>query len=127
MTRACIAAAITASLFVGAQTMGESVRAQQSACLHGQEETAVQRDRRVQALRVARQINTLENAARGQTRPYQALSALPNVSAAPEGFTVHFATDGSSYAFSVKDTLDRCAFAYFSDETGVIYTGQPLQ
>jgi hypothetical protein len=67
------------------------------------------------------------NAVLGQARQYQVLNALPNLSAPPQGFAVHFATDGSSYAFSVKDTLDPCAFAYFSDETGVIYTGQALQ
>jgi hypothetical protein len=127
MTRACVAAVITASMFVVALTMCGSISAQQPACLHGQDEPAAQRDRRVQALRITRQINTLENAGRGQARQYQALNALPNVSAPPQGFAVHFATDGSSYAFSVKDTLDPCAFAYFSDETGVIYTGQALQ
>ena len=47
--------------------------------------------------------------------------------ATPAGFDVHFVIDGATYAFSVKDILDPCAFAYFSDEAGVIYTGQPLQ
>jgi hypothetical protein len=127
MTRACVAALITASMFVGAPTMRGSISAQQAACLHGQDEAAAQRDRRVQALRLTRQINTLENAMLGQALQYQPLNAVPNVGAPPQGFAVHFATDGSSYAFSVKDTLDPCAFAYFSDETGVIYTGQALQ
>jgi hypothetical protein len=114
-------------MFVGAPTMRGSISAQQAACLHGQDEAAAQRDRRVQALRLTRQINTLENAMLGQALQYHPLNALANVSAPPQGFAVHFATDGSSYAFSVKDMLDPCAFAYFSDETGVIYTGQALQ
>ena len=103
------------------------MRAQQPACLHGQDEAAAQRDRRQQALRLARQINTLENATRNQVRQFQPLSALANVSAPPQGFAVHFATDGATYAFSVKDTLDPCSFAYFSDESGLIYAGQALQ
>lgn len=127
MTRARIAAVITALVLIGVLTTPYPISAQQPACLHGQDEAAAQRDRRLQALRLTRQINTLENAMHGQARQYQAPSALPNVSAPPQGFAVHFATDGTSYAFSVKDTLDPCTFAYFSDESGLIYTGQALQ
>ena len=99
---------------------------QQPACLHGQDETPAQRDRRQQALRTARQINTYEVNGRGQAGRFQPLTAFPNI-VTPPGFAVHFATDGTTYAFSVKDTLDPCAFAYFSDETGVIYTGEPIR
>jgi hypothetical protein len=50
------------------------------------------------------------------------------MAAIPEGFAVHLATDGSTgYVFSVKDTLDPCRFALFSDQAGLIYTGEPLQ
>jgi len=60
-------------------------------------------------------------------RQFQPVAALANVSAPPQGFTVHFTSDGATYAFSVRDTLDPCWLAYFSDESGVIYTGQALQ
>ena len=122
-----IAAVLTALTLAGVVTTISSMTAQQPACLHGQDEAAAQRDRRQQALRLTRQINTLENVWWNQARQYQAVTALANVSAPPQGFAVHFATDGATYAFSVKDTLDPCAFAYFSDETGSIYAGQALQ
>jgi len=103
-----------------------ATNAQQPECLHGQDETATQRDRRQQALRTARQINTYEVNGRDQAGRFRPLAAFPNI-VTPPGFAVHFATDGATYAFSVKDTLDPCAFAYFSDEAGVIYTGQPIR
>jgi hypothetical protein len=31
------------------------------------------------------------------------------------------------YVFAIKDTTDPCGFAYFSDDSGLIYTAQPLQ
>ncbi len=100
--------------------------AQQPACLHGEDEPAAQRDRRLQALRVARQINTLEANGRNQAGGFQPLAALPGVTS-PQGFTIHFAGDAATYAFSVKDGTDPCAFAYFSDDSGLIYMGQALR
>jgi hypothetical protein len=85
--------------------------AQQPACLHGQDEAAAQRDRRQQALRLTRQINTLENVARNQARQYQPVTALPNVTAPPQGFAVHFATDGATYASRWRRTPRPVRFA----------------
>ena len=127
MKKIVVAVVATVLIVTAAFWTGRTVVAQQPACLHGQDEAAAQRDRRQQALRLTRQINTLENVARNRARQYQPVTALPNVSAPPQGFAVHFATDGAPYAFSVKDTLDPCSFAYFSDEAGLIYTGQPIQ
>ena len=45
----------------------------------------------------------------------------------PDGFHLQLTTDGSSYAFSVKDTLDPCLFAYFSDQSGIILVGRVIQ
>ena len=45
----------------------------------------------------------------------------------PEGFTVHLSTDGQTYNFSVKDGMDPCAFAFFSDESGRIYSGEGIR
>jgi hypothetical protein len=126
MKKIVVAVVATVLIVTAALWTGRTVVAQQS-CLHTQDEAAAQRDRRQQALRLTRQINTLENVARNQARQFQPVTALANVSAPPQGFAVHFATDGATYAFSVKDTLDPCAFAYFSDEAGLIYTGQPIQ
>jgi hypothetical protein len=126
MKKIVVAVVATVLIVTAALSTGRTVVAQQS-CLHSQDEAAAQRDRRQQALRLTRQINTLENVARNQVRLYQPVTALPNVTAPPQGFAVHFATDGATYAFSVKDMLDPCSFAYFSDEAGLIYTGQPIQ
>ena len=100
--------------------------AQQSSatitCLHGPNESAEQRDGRVAAVRVARMINSAE--ANGRS-PYRALPML-NVPV-PAGWEAHLTTDGTSYAFSVKDATDPCGFTLFSDERGLIYSGEALR
>jgi len=122
-----VAVVATALILAAALWSARTVTAQQPSCLHGQDESPAQRDRRQQALRITRQINTLENATLNQVRQYQPVTALLNLSAPPQGFSVHFVTDGATYVFAVRDTLDPCSFAYFSDEAGLIYTGQPIQ
>ena len=78
------------------------------------------------AAQFARAINTAEAASfRGQ-RSYLQLGDLP-VGKAPNGMTVQLSTDGESYAFSIKDDEDACRGAVFSDQTGVIYGGTPIQ
>jgi hypothetical protein len=67
-----------------------------------------------------RQINTLESRASGQRGEFVPVAEL-SVAPTPEGWDVHFATDRTSYSFAIKDTLDACHFAYFSDEVGLIY------
>ena len=101
--------------------------AQEPACLHGSSETPAQAARRQAALRLARQVNTRESAAKNLAHTYYVLSDLPELPAAVEGFEVHLSTDGATYAFSIKDTLDPCHFAFFSDQQGLIYTGTPIR
>jgi hypothetical protein len=128
MKQIVVASAAAALMFgAGAWIAPLVIAQQQPACLHGADESAAQQVRRRAALTLTRQINTLQNSTKSKGQAYQPLARLPNVMATPEGFTVHFATDGATYAFSVKDTMDPCAFAYFSDELGLIYTGQPLR
>jgi hypothetical protein len=83
-------------------------------------------DRRTTAIQLARQINTAEAAAHAQTGRYPALIELP-VPAAPDGFQLQLSTDAVTYAFSIKDTLDACHAAVFSDQAGLIYTGTPIR
>jgi hypothetical protein len=120
---------VTAASLVGAGAWVAPVMLaqQQPACLHGADESAAQQGRRRAALTLTRQINTLQNSTKSKGQAYQPLARLPNVMATPEGFTVHFTTDGATYGFSVKDTADPCVFAYFSDEAGVIYTGEAIR
>ncbi len=101
--------------------------AQEPTCLHGSKETAPQRDRRMSALDYARQVNTFEAAGKSHAQRYYAIEDLPGLPKLPEGFKANMSTDGASYTFSVKDTLDACHFAYFSDQDGVIYTATPIR
>ena len=83
-------------------------------------------DRRMMAIGLARQINTAEAAVSGRTGRYAGLSELP-VAASAEGFQIQLSTDGTTYTFSVKDTLDACRAAVFSDQAGLIYAGMPIR
>ena len=103
------------------------VRGQQPACLHGSNATQEQVARRASALRLTRHINTLQAAESRRSGQYQSLARLPITQGIPEGFTIHLASDGSNYAFSVKDTIDPCAFGFFSDESGRIYQGEGIR
>jgi hypothetical protein len=100
---------------------------QKQECLHGSSETPPQAVRRQAALQLARQLNTTEAAAHRQAQSYYVLSDLHGIAPAPDGFHVQLSTDGASYAFSIKDTLDACGFAFFSDQDGVIFTGTPIR
>src|SRR3990172_6998698 len=98
-----VAAAVVAALVMRGV---ENANAQQ--CLHGSSETAGQRARREQALKLAHQINLAQMArakapkSSGSPR-FRPLNELPNVSPAPAGFTVKLLTDGATYAFAIKD------------------------
>jgi hypothetical protein len=83
-------------------------------------------DRRTTAIRLARQINTAEAAAHGQTGRYAAVGELP-MPDAPDGFQIQLSTDAATYTFSIKDTQDACHAAAFSDQAGIIYTGIPIR
>ena len=67
-------------------------------------------------------VNTVSHA----QRSYLQLGDLP-VGSAPTETTVQLSTDGETYAFSIKDNLDACHGAVFSDQAGVIYVGAPLR
>ena len=102
-------------------------RAQQPSCLHGPNESAEQARRRSTALGLARQINSTEAAAKIRGNTYYVLSDLPGLASEVEGFKVQLSTDGATYTFAIKDTVDPCRFAYFSDQDGVIYSGTPIR
>ena len=100
----------------------------QQACLHGDNETPEQRARRVQALTLARQVNTNQyGVAMRQTKAFQPIANLGLTAATPEGFDLRLTTDGKAYAFSLTDKTDPCRFGFFSDEQGVIFQGKVIQ
>jgi hypothetical protein len=97
-------------------------------CLHGRSENQDKATRRRQALQVAQQINLAQVVAVGprrETPRFRPLEELPNILPAPRGFRIQFHTDGESYTFSLKDTLDPCAYAIFSDQDKRIYEATP--
>lgn len=104
-------------------TPASAQQQQARACLHGDDESLEQRARRVAALALARDVNTME----ARTGGYQPLANLTLNRPTPDGFRLQLTADGNGYAFSVKDTLDPCVFAYFSDQSGVILVGRGIQ
>ena len=102
-------------------------------CLHGPDEAPEQRMRVLAAINTARLIHSGEAGAPtavGSYRPLSDLASVPDLASLktpPAGFAVSLTTDGTSYAIAVKDTLDPCHFALFSDQEGVIYTARPIQ
>src|SRR3989442_15597469 len=120
MLKCAAAAALAAFVALG------RVPAQEQSCLHGPSETAAQAGRRRAALDFARLIITTERSAHDRGQTYYALSDLHTIPAAPEGFRAQLSTDGATYTFSLKDTLDPCQLALFSDQDGLIYSATPL-
>ena len=49
------------------------------------------------------------------------MNELPNIPPTPPGFKLKFHTDGTSYTFSIKDRVDPCHYAIFSDQDKHIY------
>ena len=124
ITVAFIAVAAFAYASTPSRAVATPATAQQPrACLHGDDESPEDRARRAAALTLARDVNTME----ARTDSYQPLSSLALNRETPDGFRLQLTTDGNSYAFSVKDTLDPCLFAYFSDQSGIILVGRVIQ
>jgi hypothetical protein len=105
-----------------------SAAAQTRSCLHeAATETESEQARRGLALRLARAINTAEMQVFSTQKKFTAIEQLPISAGVPQGFVAALSTDSQSYAFSIKDTIDPCRFAYFSDQNGVIFNGQPIR
>ena len=78
------------------------------------------------AVQFARALNTAQSRFQVQNRRYGQISDLA-VGAEPNGFRAQLTTDGATYSFSIKDTVDACHFALFSDQQGLIYPARPLR
>ena len=99
--------------------VGVSTGSQEAGC-----PTEPQRARA--AVQFARAVNTAQSRFHSQNQRYAQISDL-TVGAEPEGFRAQLTTDGTTYSLSVKDTVDACHFALFSDQLGLIYTAMPLR
>jgi hypothetical protein len=107
---------------------GSVVATSAQDCLHGRSETPDHATRRRQALQMAQRINLAQVVTVGpgsQNRQFRPLEELPNIPAPPRGFRIQFHTDGASYTFSLKDTLDPCSYAIFSDQDKRLYEATP--
>jgi hypothetical protein len=103
--------------FVG--VVGGSTGSREPAC-------PADAQRRQAAVRFVREVNTAQARFQAQNKRYGQIADLAT-GAEPAGFRAQLTTDGTTYSLSVKDTVDTCHFALFSDEQGLIYTARPLQ
>lgn len=104
-------------------SLGTGTAAAQN-CLHGGTETPVQKARRDAALQLAVRINAAQTMLIGpgpQARRYRRLDELINIPPTPPGFELRFYTGGETYSFSIKDRLDPCRYAVFSDQDKYLY------
>ena len=102
-----------------------SASGQNRNCLHGADETPADRARREKAVQLAFEINSAEVVARRLGRMYAPLEQLLNLPRTPDGFRVQLHADGTTYSFSIKDTMDPCLYAVFSDQSGDVYEATP--
>jgi hypothetical protein len=123
-----VTATIIAACVLSAWTLVTAAAAtQDQPCLHGDDETPGERARRRAAVLFLRAVNTAQARARGSAGSYQMLTDLPDLPPMPDGFTAILAADVDVYAAALKDTRDPCRYALFSDQTGLIYSGRPIQ
>ncbi|MGH9812538.1 MAG: hypothetical protein ACRD4T_05320 [Candidatus Acidiferrales bacterium] len=126
-----------------------AVSAQAQQCLHGDNETAVEKERRILALNAVRFINTAEMNHFRQFGKYAAWKGLASSPATEEvrgwykseaikaidlsaesrilpGLTLRLTTNGEKYSLLLRDESDPCKFSFYTDQEGVIYYGQPI-
>jgi len=114
-------------------------------CLHGPGETPDQTARRRAALTAARTVNNIQynrpeaknNVFLGHadlaTAPFaKGMSPTNGISLNPDtdivpGWKLTLDVTSSGYWFMVKDSADPCGFAYISNQSGLIFTAEPLR
>jgi hypothetical protein len=117
-----LAAAGLSSFTQAERTPGSAERTPGSvACRHDTSENELDRSRRMRAIAVARAINSAEGELAERTRRYHPLAALRNLPPVPNGFELRLYSDVDGYVFAIKDTLDACRYAIFSDQSGLLY------
>ena len=93
-------------------------------CLHGATAAPAQKARRDAAIQLATRINLAQTMTIGpgpRSNRYRPLEELMNIPPTPAGFDLQFHTDGNTYSFSIKDRLDPCRYAVFSDQDKFLY------
>jgi hypothetical protein len=110
-----------------------------SSCLHDPSDEPVdQMRRRVAALGAARAVNNSELARRQKAGGYATREELAgfieasryNIGANADivpGFTLTLDTTPKGYWFEIKDTADPCGFRFISNQSGLIFTAEPIR
>ena len=124
-TAVCIAVLGIVS-FGSAAAPGRQLPSAAMSCLHRQAATQEDRARRAQALTLAKAIHVAEAGVVRRTRQYESLENLPPLPPVPAGFQLSLYAGRAGYIFSIKDTLDSCRFAVFSDSSGLLYEQSAL-
>jgi hypothetical protein len=119
-TSCCIALLAVASI-QSAAPLTRQLSPPVASCLHDANAREGDRNRRMQALALAKAINTAEADVVRRTRQYQPVGSLRNLPAVPPGFALKLFADRDDYVFAVKDTRDPCHYAIFSDSAGFLY------
>ena len=119
-------------------------------CLHGASEAPEQRQRRQAALASARTINNIQHnrpeARQGTFLAHEELAAAPfaaklkatsnsalqQLVLAPNqdivpGWRLTLDVSKNGYWFGITDTTDPCQFTFISNQSGLIYTAEPLR
>jgi hypothetical protein len=116
-------------------------------CLHRNNETSAERQRRLDALTAVRSINFAEHSAR-RAGAYRRLTELSPFLAAHRsdggrlgdvarrlrldqdevlpGWEAHLLLDTDTYILTLRDMNDPCGFTYTTDESDVILQGYPV-
>ena len=129
------------SLILSLATSG----AQAQECRHTGQESAAEKTRRLQALNMARVVNTVQERAVtkngrffNETELREAISQmgkLPSTNAAPPiarledlaGWEFAMDSEAKSYWFMLSDKSDPCGFTYISSHRGDILKAEPLR
>jgi hypothetical protein len=99
----------------------------QQQCLHGPNEDAGQKARRLAGLTLVRAINTAEaNEGTVKAKRYLPLAELTVDLTKAQGFEQQFTTDGKTYSLILKDTTDPCLFVFSTNQIGIIFQGYPI-
>lgn len=96
------------------------------SCLHGPDESETERGRRTAAIAFVAQVNAAEAKLQRERGTYVALVDAVGMTTVPLGFVPRLTFDRWSYAISLKDVLDPCGFALFSDQDGLVFEARPL-
>ena len=116
--------AVTVLAAVGA---AGTPQAAQSACWTGAELTSEQKARRSQLIGLARDISNQQLSAMQKGKSYRPMSGLTLSRPVPDGVEIKLAADAEGYSFSIVDKTDECRSGVFSNDAGLIYTGQVIR